>query len=134
MSAEGVVGGAVITGVANGTGVAMAGLLLTADQSLAMGSIAGCFFFLAASASLPWGSKILYAMGSCIIGYLSGIMLLSMWSNTAGSAIVACLVSALASWVVGSLKRWADGGPRPDWVDWFSGFLPSFIKRGKSDE
>ncbi len=58
MAAESVVGAAVVTGVANGAGVAMAGLLLTTDQSLAMGAIGGCCMFLAASASIPWSSKI----------------------------------------------------------------------------
>lgn len=134
MAAESVVGSAIVTGVANSTGVAMAGLLLTFDQGLAMGSIGGCFMFLAASASLPWSSRLFYAIGSCIIGYLVGIFILGLGSYNGLAAIVACFVSALASWVVGSLKRWADGGPRPDWIEWLAGFMPAFMQRGKRDE
>ncbi|KPB95736.1 putative holin [Pseudomonas syringae group genomosp. 3] len=138
MAAESVVGAAVATGVANGAGVAMAGLLLTTDQSLAMGAIGGCCMFLAASASIPWSSKIFYAIGSFIFGYLSGIFLIGLGSDTGLAALGACFVSALISWIVGSLKRWADGGPKPDWLEWVSGivgnFLPAFLKRGKRDE
>jgi len=134
MAAESVVGGAVITGAANGSGVAMAWFMLTAEQSLAMGSIGGCCMFLAASATLPWSSRAFYAIGSCIIGYLVGIFILSLGSNNGLAAIAACIVSALASWVVGSLKRWADGGPRPDWIDWVAGLMPAFMQRGKRDE
>lgn len=138
MSAESVVGSAIVTGAANGTGVALAGLLMTFDQNLALGSIGGCCMFLAASATLPWGSRLFYAIGSLIIGYLVGIYLIGVGSNTGLAAIVACFVSALASWVFGSLKRWADGGPKPEWLEWASGvagnFLPAFLKRGKRDE
>ncbi|MGV6396970.1 putative holin [Pseudomonas caspiana] len=138
MAAESVVGSAIAMGAANGTGVALAGLLLTYDQSLAMGSLGGCFMFLAASASLPWSSRFFYAIGSFIVGYFFGILILGAWSNIGLASLTACLVSALASWFVGSLKRWSDGGPKPDWLDWASGiagiFLPAFLKRGKRDE
>ncbi|MDH0749509.1 phage holin family protein [Pseudomonas sp. GD03842] len=138
MAAESVLGSAIVTGAANGTGVALAGLLLTYDQSLAMGSIGGCCMFLAASASLPWSSRFFYAIGSFIVGYLSGILIFGLWSNIGLASIAACIVSALASWLVGSLKRWSDGGPKPEWLEWAGGiagiFLPAFLKRGKRDE
>jgi hypothetical protein len=138
MAAESVVGSAVATVAANGTGVAVAGLLLTYDQSLAMGAIGGCCMFLAASASLPWSSRFFYSLGSFIVGYLFGIFIFGVWSNIGLAALLACLVSALASWLVGSLKRWSDGGPKPEWLEWASGiagmFLPAFVKRGKPDE
>lgn len=134
MSAEGLASSAAIAGLQTGTGVAMAGLMFTADQSLGMGAIAGAFMFCAASATLGWGSKILYAIGSIVLGYFAGILALYFWSNVAAGAIMACMVSALASFVVGSLKRWSDGGPRPDWVDWAGSLLPSFMTRGKRNE
>lgn len=134
MSAEGVVGNAIVTGIANGGGVAMAGMMLTFDPNLALGSIGGCCMFLAASATIPWSSRVFYALGSCIMGYLVGIFVLGLGSYTGLAAIVACFVSALASWVVGSLKRWADGGPKPEWIEWIGGFMPAFLQRGKRDE
>jgi hypothetical protein len=138
MAAESVLSSAIVTGTTNGAGVALAGLLLTYDQSLAMGSIGGCFMFLAASASLPWSSRFFYAVGSFIVGYLFGILIFGLWSNIGLASIAACVVSSLASWLVGSLKRWSDGGPKPEWLDWAGSiasiFLPAFLRRGKKDE
>lgn len=90
--------------------------------------------FLAASPSLPFGSKLLYAIASCVVGYFVGILILGYWSNTAGAALGACIISGLASGMFGSLKAWSEGGNKPSWVDFFQSFLPAFMTRGKSDE
>lgn len=123
---------------ANGGDVAIATYLFSFDHGMALAAIGGCCFFLGASAALPWSTRIFYALGSCIIGYMFGIMMLNLLSYNGAASFMACVASALASWIFGSLKRWADGGPRPDWVDWFvnlaRGFLPEFLKRGKRDE
>ena len=136
MSAE-AIPAAIVSGVATGGGVTLA-YLFSFDHGMALAAIGGCCFFLGASAALPWSTRVFYALGSCIIGYIFGIMMLNLLSYNGAAAFLACVASALASWVFGSLKRWADGGPRPDWVDWFAtfakGFLPAFLKRGKRDE
>lgn len=138
MAAESVVSSAIVTGTANGSGVALAWFMFSAEQSIALGSIGGCCMFLAASATLPWSSRIFYAIGSCIFGFLSGIFVISLGSNSAGGAVAALIVSSLASWLIGSLKAWSDGGPKPGWLDWAQEvagvFLPSFLKRGKPDD
>jgi len=134
MSAEGVTTALVVNGITSGSGVAVAGMLLTADQSLGLGAIGGCCMFLAASATLPIGSKILYAIFSFIVGYFVGILVLGVWSNTAGAAIASCFVSAVVSWFAGSLKAWSEGGPRPDWIDLLLGLMPAFLQRGKKNE
>ena len=130
--------GALLSSAAGGGDVAIAAYLFSFDHGMALAAIGGCCFFLGASAALPWSTRIFYAMGSCIIGYMFGIMMLSLLSYNGAASLLACITSALASWIFGSLKRWADGGPRPDWVDWFAtlakGFLPDFMKRGKRDD
>ena len=122
----------------NGSDAAIATYLFSFDHSMALAAIGGCCFFLGASAALPLSTRIFYALGSCIIGYMFGVMMLNLLSYQGAASFLACVASALASWIFGSLKRWADGGPRPDWVDWFitlaKGFLPDFLKRGKRDE
>lgn len=136
MSAEGIPG-ALVIGAANGAGMAMA-TTIPIDHGLALGAIGGCCAYLASSVAIPLSSRIFYSIFSFIIGYLSGVLLLNWLSYNGAAAVLACLVSALASYVFGSLKRWSDGGPRPDWIEWAStllgGLIPSFLKRGKRDD
>jgi hypothetical protein len=137
MSAE-TIPGVLSGGGANGGEAALAAVLFSFDHGMALAAIGGCCFFLGASAALPWSTRIFYALGSCIIGYMFGVMMLNLLAYNGAASFLACVASALASWIFGSLKRWADGGPRPDWVDWFvnvgKGFLPDFLRRGKRDE
>ncbi|MDF2642988.1 MAG: hypothetical protein K0R45_2261 [Pseudomonas sp.] len=137
MSAE-LIPGVLASGAVNGGEAAITAYLFSFDHGMALAAIGGCCFFLGASAALPWSTRIFYGLGSCIIGYMFGIMMLNLLSYAGAAAFLACVASALASWIFGSLKRWADGGPRPEWVDWFvtlaKGFLPDFLKRGKRDE
>lgn len=132
MSAEGI-SGALIVGAASGAGV-VSSTQIPIDHVIIMGAIGGCCAFLASTAELRWGSKILYAMFSFIAGYLAGLGILILYPYNVVAAAVALVISALASTMFGSLKAWSEGGSKPSWVEFFERFIPSGLLRGKRDE
>lgn len=132
MSADGI-SGAIVIGAATGSGVAAAAQI-PIDHVVIMGAIGGCCAFLASTAELKWGSKILYAVFSFIAGYLAGLLVLEYYPYNVVAAFIALLISGLASGMFGSLKAWSEGGPKPGWVAWTERFIPSALLRGKRDE
>ncbi|MFG0917253.1 MULTISPECIES: putative holin [Pseudomonas] len=132
MSADGI-SSAIIVGAATGAGVVSA-TQIPIDHVIIMGAIGGCCAFLASTAELKWGSKILYAVFSFIAGYLAGLGILILYPYNVVAAGVALVISALASTMFGSLKAWSEGGKKPAWVEFFERFIPSGLLRGKRDE
>lgn len=122
MSAE------VIAGTA--AGVAAAGVALVLDQSLAMASVGGCAFYLAVSVTIPFQTRIFFSIGSVILGYITGLMILSYAGLGVFSVVSAFAASALGSSVFGSLHKWAEGGPMPRWIGFLARFLPFSWKKG----
>ncbi|MBF8676205.1 hypothetical protein IRZ53_17570 [Pseudomonas fulva] len=136
MSAEGTAG-ALAIGMANGAGVALA-TQIPLDLGLLIGAATGCCGFLAASVKIPWGSRIFYGLFSFGAGYIAGWIALNFLEYNGLAAGVALIVASLASFMLGSLKDWSEGGPKPEWLDWgrdlLSGMVPSFLKRGKRED
>lgn len=127
MSAE------VIAGTA--AGVTAAGVALVLDQSLAMASIGGVFFFLAVSITIPLQTRMFFSMGSFVLGYIVGLAIMGYADISAYAAASAFASSALGSSVFGSLHKWSDGGPTPKWVLFFAKFMPfSWKKPGGSND
>lgn len=121
MSAE------VIAGTA--AGVAAAGAALVFDQSLAMASTGGCFFFLAVSITIPLQTRLFFSVGSFILGYIVGLMFMAYGGLSGIAAGLAFVASALGSSLFGSLHNWANGGPTPRWVMFIVRFLPFSMKK-----
>lgn len=120
-----------------GSATSITATTLGPDGFIAMGSIAGCFFFLAITASMRPAFRIFSVAGSFIFGFLCGVYAVEVLQSLPVAALLACGSSALVSWVIGSLARWADGGERPDWITFslavLKGVAPSFLQKGKDD-
>ncbi|AIR90512.1 putative holin [Pseudomonas cremoricolorata] len=136
MSAEGTAG-ALTMGLANGAGMAVA-TQIPLDYGLLLGAAGGCCGFLAASAKIPLGSRFLYGVFSFVAGYIAGVIAMNFTDYNGVTAGVALVVSSIASFMLGSLKDWRDGGPKPEWLDWgrdlLGGLIPPFFKRGKRED
>jgi hypothetical protein len=127
MSAE------VIAGTA--AGVTAAGVALVLDQSLAMASIGGVFFFLAVSITIPLQTRMFFSLGSFVLGYIVGLAVMSYGGLSVYAAASAFGSSAIGSSLFGSLHKWADGGPTPKWVLFFAKFMPfGWKKTGGSND
>lgn len=125
MSAE------VIAGTAAGVGTA--GLALVFDQNLALASAGGVAMMLAVSATIPLQTKIFFGLGSYVLGYIIGILMMSRGELGAYGPVVALLSSGLGSTVFGSLHGWFSGGPTPKWISFVAKFIPFSIKKGGSE-
>ena len=123
----------VIAGTA--AGVTAAGVALVLDQSLAMASIGGVFFFLAVSITIPLQTRMFFSLGSFVLGYIVGVGVMSYCGVTAYAYAAAFFSSGLGSTVFGSLHKWGNGGPTPKWVLFFAKFVPfSWKKTGGSND
>lgn len=116
MSAE------VLAGTA--AGVAAAGVALVFDQNLAMASAGGVAFFLGASIAIPLQVRFWFGIGSFILGYISGLVFMSLSDYASWSPVLSFFLSALGSAAFGSLNKWANGGPMPGWVEFFAKLSP----------
>lgn len=94
------------------TGLTFAACVASFDQGLAMAAIGGCFFYLGASASIPLAKRIFFCLGSCILGYLCGVLasVHQGWVPFAG--VTAFGSAALGSTVFGALSD-EEGGKTP---------------------
>jgi hypothetical protein len=75
-----------------------------------MGALGGCFFFLAVTDKMTTSFRIFSVLGALIFGFLAGWAIAPLLDNIVLAAMCACGISALISWFIGSLARWADGG------------------------
>lgn len=125
MSAE------VIVGTAAGVGVA--GMALVFDQNLAMASAGGIAFMLAVSVTIPLQTRFFFGVGSFVLGYIVGLLMMSYGNLGVFAAIVAFGSSALGSTVFGSLHGWFSGGKTPAWVSFLLKLSPFRLKKGDSE-
>lgn len=127
MSAE------VLAGTAAGVG--MAGVALVFDQNLAMASAGGVAFFLGASITIPLQVRFWFGIGSFILGYIAGLVFMTLSDWGVYSPILAFMLSALGSAAFGSLNKWGNGGPTPGWIEFFLKLSPfRWKKDGDSNE
>jgi len=128
MSAEVMVGA-----TATAAGIGVAGLALAFDQNLAMASAGGLAMFLAVSATIPLQTRFFFGIGSFILGYIIGLMMIPSENLGSYAPFLAFLSSALGSTMFGSLHGWVSGGPTPQWVEWLVKMSPIKFKKGDSE-
>lgn len=119
--------GEVIAATAAGVGAASAALIF--DQNLAMASAGGLAFFLAVSVAIPIQTRFFFAIGSFILGYITGLLFIAYGSWSIFAALTAFSASALGSSIFGSLHTWANGGPTPRWVMFIVRLSPFGLKK-----
>lgn len=125
MSAEVMVGTA--------AGVGAAGMALVFDQNLAMASAGGIAFMLAVSVTIPLQTRLFFGIGSFVLGYIVGLLMMSYGNLGVFAAVVAFTSSALGSTIFGSLHGWVSGGKTPAWVSFIAKLLPFSFKKGGSE-
>lgn len=91
-------------------------LLASFDQGMALAALGGCFFFLGVSASFPVSTRVFFSLGSCILGYMCGMLTAAHEGWVPFAGVTAFGVAALGSTVFGSLHAWGQGGPTPRWI------------------
>ncbi len=89
---------------------------------------------LAVSVTIPLQTRFFFAVGSFILGYLVGLILMSTGELGVYAAITSFIASALGSSIFGSLHKWADGGPTPKWILFLTKLFPFSIKKGGGSE
>lgn len=124
--------GEVIAATAAGVGAASAAFVI--DQNLAMASAGGLAMFLAVSVAIPLQTRMFFGIGSFILGYIAGMLLISYGDLSIYATITAFVASALGSSVFGSLHSWGNGGPTPRWILFITKFLPFGLKKSDRNE
>lgn len=124
--------GEVIAATAAGVGVASAAFVF--DQNLAMASAGGLAFFLAFSVAIPLQTRLFFGIGSFVLGYITGLLLMAYGSFGIFAPPAAFFASSLGSSAFGSLNTWASGGPAPRWLLFIFRFLPFSLKKSDPNE
>ncbi|QZA71315.1 holin [Pseudomonas phage AH02] len=133
MSAE-VVVGAAATATATAAGVGVASVALAFDQSLVLASAGGAAMYLGVSALIPIQTRVFFTIGSFILGYLVGLILLSTENYSSFAALSAWAISGLGSIAFGSVYKWMDGGEKPKWIGWLETLSPLKFRKGDPNE
>ena len=90
--------------------------------------------FLAVSVAIPLQTRLFFGIGSFILGYISGLLLISYSGMSMWATITAFVASALGSSIFGSLHNWGNGGPTPRWILFIVRFLPFGLKKSDRNE
>lgn len=90
--------------------------------------------FLAVSVAIPLQTRLFFGIGSFILGYISGLLLISYSGMSMWATIMAFVASALGSSIFGSLHNWGNGGPTPRWILFIVRFLPFGLKKSDRNE